>query len=308
MDLFKRILVDIDSDANVHPALDRAILLARATGATVTVTDVMAVSPYERRYLPGHLEEELVTRRRGQLARIVSAVRDVRAEAKLLVGRPATVLTQEVIRGNHDLLMRSHAREESGTVTSDFGAVDMELLRKCPCAVMLVRHGSVAQHPRVAGAVNVNTVEEAEHTLNVKIATSALHLADLVGGVAMLLHAWLPFAERMIRQHATEDAFATYVDEARTRAAADLRKLTQSLSSQFARVPMIQRRGKPEDVILEFVATEGIDILVMGTVARGGISGLLFGNTAERVLRKLRCSVLTLKPDDFVSPVRVDTD
>ena len=308
MELFKRILVDIDSDATVHPALDRAILLAKATGAALTVTDVMAVSLYERRYLPGHLEEELVTRRRSQLARIVSTVRDVRAEAKLLVGRPATVLTQEVIRGNHDLLMRSHSREESGTVTRDFGAVDMELLRKCPCAVMLVRHGSVAQQPRVAAAVNVSTVDETEQALNVKIATSALHLADLVGGVAMLLHAWSPFAERMIRTHATEDAFATYVDEARTRAAADLRKLTQSLSSQFARVPMIQRRGKPEDVILEFVAAEGIDILVMGTVARGGIPGLLIGNTAERVLRKLRCSVLTLKPDNFVSPVRVDTD
>ena len=29
MALFKRILVDIDSDAAVHPALERAILLAR---------------------------------------------------------------------------------------------------------------------------------------------------------------------------------------------------------------------------------------------------------------------------------------
>ena len=44
MEFFKRILVDIDSDATVHPALDRAILLARATGAALTVTDVMAVS------------------------------------------------------------------------------------------------------------------------------------------------------------------------------------------------------------------------------------------------------------------------
>jgi universal stress protein E len=142
----------------------------------------------------------------------------------------------------------------------------------------------------------------------VKIATAALQLADFVGGAATLLHAWSPFAERMIRIHAPDDAFATYVDGARTRATADLRKLTQSLGSQFARAPAIQRRGKHDEVILQFVAAEGIDILVMGTVARGGIPGLLIGNTAERVLSKLRCSVLTLKPDHFVSPVRVDTD
>lgn len=307
MELFKRILVDIDSEATAHPALDRAVLIARATGARLTVTDVLAVSPYERRHLPGHLEEEIVERRRGELARIVSTLREVGAEAKLLVGRPATTLIQEMIRGEHDLLMRSHSREEGGSVTRDFGAVDMELLRKCPGAVMLVRRGSAAPQPRVAAAVNAGTDDEAEQFLNARIAASAVELAALVGGSAMLLHAWSPFAERTIRMHATADAFAAYVDEARTRAAADLQTLRHSLSSRVSQVPMIQRRGRPEDVILGFVADEGIDILVMGTVARGGIPGLLIGNTAERVLRKLQCSVLTLKPDNFVSPVRVDS-
>ena len=65
------------------------------------------------------------------------------------------------------------------------------------------------------------------------------------------------------------------------------------------------KRILPEEVIPEFVVAEGVDILVMGTVARGGIPGLLIGNTAERVLRKITCSVLAIKPDEFVSPVRV---
>jgi len=306
MELFKSILVDIDSDATAHPALERAILLAKATGAALTVTDVLAVSPYERRYLPAHLEEELVTSRRRQLTRIVSAIRDVGAEPKLLVGRPATELTREVMRAGHDLLMRSHARDESGTAAKDFGAVDLELLRKCPCAVMIVRHGAVARRPRVAAAVNAGALDESERSLNEQIARSALRLAELLGGVPMLVHAWSPFGERMIRAHADENAFAAYVEEARMQAAADLRKLTQSLGSQFADVRVDQRRGTPDEVILDFVTSEGVDILVMGTVGRGGVPGLIFGNTAERVLRKLRCSVLTLKPDNFVSPVRVD--
>lgn len=305
MELFKRILVDIDADAIVHPALERAIVLARATGAQLTVTDVVAVSPYERRYLPGQLEEDLLERRRGQLTRLVSAIRDVKAEAKLMVGRTATVLIQEVIRSNHDLLMRSHTRNDNGAVVKEFGAVDMELLRKCPCAVMLVRHGSVAPHPRIVAAVNASVVDEIEQSLNRKIAASALRLAELINGAPMILNAWAPFGERMIQAHAAEDAFATYVDEARARAAADLRTLAQSLDGAFAQVPMIQRRGNPEDVIPEFVVAEGVDVLVLGTVARGGIPGLLIGNTAERVLRKISCSVLAVKPDDFVSPVRL---
>ena len=46
----------------------------------------------------------------------------------------------------------------------------------------------------------------------------------------------------------------------------------------------------------------------MGTMARSGIAGLLIGNTAERVLRKLPCSVLAVKPDGFVSPERLESE
>jgi universal stress protein E len=34
------------------------------------------------------------------------------------------------------------------------------------------------------------------------------------------------------------------------------------------------------------------------------IAGFVIGNTAENVLRELRCSLLALKPNGFVSPVR----
>jgi nucleotide-binding universal stress UspA family protein len=44
----------------------------------------------------------------------------------------------------------------------------------------------------------------------------------------------------------------------------------------------------------------------MGTVVRTGIPGLLIGNTAETVFHHVRCSVLAVKPDSFVSPVSLD--
>ena len=47
-----------------------------------------------------------------------------------------------------------------------------------------------------------------------------------------------------------------------------------------------------------------IDILVMGTVARTGISGFIIGNTAENTVQKLSCSLMALKPQGFVSPVK----
>ncbi|MBW2698633.1 MAG: universal stress protein, partial [Deltaproteobacteria bacterium] len=49
------------------------------------------------------------------------------------------------------------------------------------------------------------------------------------------------------------------------------------------------------------------DLVVMGTISRGGIAGVLVGNTAERLLTRLDCSLLTVKPESFVCPVEPAT-
>ena len=212
---------------------------------------------------------------------------------------------QEVLRSGHDLLMRSHARDLAARL-SPFGAVDMELLRKCLCPVLLVRHGGRDQHPGIVGAVNASTREPSERALNTKIVEWALLVAELEGGVPALLQAWTPFAERMVRSHASDDAFAVYAEKVREGTASDLEQLAASFGERMSGVPVHHRRGEPDMIIVEFVVAEGIDLVVMGTLARSGIAGLLIGNTAERVLRKLPCSVLAVKPDGFVSPVGLE--
>jgi universal stress protein E len=164
MEPFRSILVDVDATATAHPALERALLLARGTGARLTITDVMTVPPHARHYLPAAVEETMVGDRRQMLARVARG----QAESKFLVGRPATVLIEEVLRSNHDLLMRSHARDLTAAGPKPFGALDMELLRKCPCPVLLARHGKPAPHPHIACAVNASTEETEEVALNVK--------------------------------------------------------------------------------------------------------------------------------------------
>jgi nucleotide-binding universal stress UspA family protein len=305
MNAFKRILVDVDSTASAHPALQRAILLARNPDATLTIVDVLTIPPDARHYFPPALEQGMIRERRQQLAAVADQVEGVRVESKLLVGRPATVLIQEVLRAGHDLLIRSHAHESAASGPKAFGAVDMELLRKCPCPVLLVRHGSPASHPRIVAAVDASTEDVEEQALNAKIVETALLMAlHLDAGAPRLLQAWTPFGERMVRAHSADDQFASYVDSARQRAEADLARLVQTFDGRLAATPSALRRGKAEDVIPEFVVAEGVDLVVMGTVARAGVAGMLIGNTAERVLRKLPSSVLTVKPDGFVTPVQ----
>jgi nucleotide-binding universal stress UspA family protein len=70
----------------------------------------------------------------------------------------------------------------------------------------------------------------------------------------------------------------------------------------------MSRRGRVEDIIPEFAVGHGVDLVVMAAPASNGISGFLFGGAPLKFLRKLTCSLLAVKPDGFVSPVRVPAD
>ena len=70
-------------------------------------------------------------------------------------------------------------------------------------------------------------------------------------------------------------------------------------------VTVYKHLPRSEDVsraIVSLAKSKKVDLLVMGTVSRTGVAGLIIGNTAEKVLNKVDCSVLTVKPEGFVTP------
>lgn len=65
-------------------------------------------------------------------------------------------------------------------------------------------------------------------------------------------------------------------------------------------------RGEAWQAITAVEKAHNIDLIVMGTIDRAGIPGFFIGTTAETVLRQVNCSVLTIKPSQFVSPVTLE--
>ncbi|MDO8282501.1 MAG: universal stress protein [Thermodesulfovibrionia bacterium] len=54
-------------------------------------------------------------------------------------------------------------------------------------------------------------------------------------------------------------------------------------------------KGIPHEETIRMATEEKIDLIVMGTYGRTGLDRLLFGSTAERVVRKAPCPVLTVR-------------
>jgi nucleotide-binding universal stress UspA family protein len=61
--------------------------------------------------------------------------------------------------------------------------------------------------------------------------------------------------------------------------------------------------GKAFVEIVRFAELENADLIVMATHGHGGVSHLLLGSTAERVVRKAPCPVLTIKHPLRISPM-----
>ena len=54
-------------------------------------------------------------------------------------------------------------------------------------------------------------------------------------------------------------------------------------------------KGHPADAILEYASRNNVDLIVMGTHGRTGLSRLLMGSVAEQIVRKSKCPVLTVR-------------
>jgi nucleotide-binding universal stress UspA family protein len=54
--------------------------------------------------------------------------------------------------------------------------------------------------------------------------------------------------------------------------------------------------GRASSAIIEYAQTHSIDIIVIATHGRTGLEHLIFGSTAERVVRESPCPVLTIHP------------
>ena len=111
---------------------------------------------------------------------------------------------------------------------------------------------------------------------------------------ATLLHVWDPL---LVSTPSNEQIFdprsITY----------DLSQVTLELESAkqkllangVLRVDISLEHGKADREIVEFAHAGNFDLIVMGTHGRTGLSQVLLGSVAERVVRRAACPVMTVR-------------
>lgn len=99
--------------------------------------------------------------------------------------------------------------------------------------------------------------------------------------------------------HVYDEPFA-YTDESSDVPPADLKVEQERWEQTQPTVPGIFCRreflvGPPVGTLLDYASSHNVDLIVMGTHGRTGVTRLLMGSVAEAVLRRADCPVLTVK-------------
>ena len=325
MKSFNSILYVVENPgAEPSAAVARAVSLAQNNQARLTVLHV-AEEPRLGPFAGSVKIEEFRSRLRRQATEQLSdLIRSTGNKTDVVVdvrfGPVFVEVVREVLRSRHDLVIKTVG--EGGAHSFLFGGTDQHLLRKCPCPVWIMVGETSANYRHILAAVDFDPWEEGDEENSVQGALNR-QIIDLAASLAAsdfaqlhVVHAWESISDSMIRVFGSdmpEEQNTINREKERREHQSRLDRVDRMIGEQFGSdvyrylSPRFHlREGTPRDVV-PAVATElKVDLVVMGTVSRTGIPGLLIGNTAEVILNNLECSVLAVKPAGFVTPVTLN--
>ncbi len=326
MNRFRNILGVVSAAQKDDAMIERAVALAEHNQARLTL---MSVVPPVTSSLPAEnigadsaeLEAWLMTEAQQHLSTLTAPYgQRLDIQSQVTSGTLFIEVIRRVLQEGCDLVIKTP--EEPGWLDRLLGSDDLHLLRKCPCPVWMIKPRSSGGFNRIVAAVDVDegySPDELEgrRALNRQVMELATSLALSEFAELHVVHAWEAIGEGAMRNGfmmTEEGKVQTYVEAVERHHKRSVDTLIRDTIDRLG--PEASAYLKPNAHLLKGWARKEIpalideleaDLVVMGTVGRTGIRGLLMGNTAEMILTQINCSVLATKPPGFVSPVEAES-
>lgn len=308
---FEKILVAVDFSPVSEGALHQAIALGKALGASVTAAHVLTdlrgaleAMPAEARWklVAGDIDEFEAALRHDSDAKLKELATKHAGELKLatttLVGKAYAELIREVMRHRFDLLLAG-TQGMSMVKKLLVGSIAEKLVQCCPAPVWIVPPGDVRPLRKILAPVDFSTVSgKALHCAGVLAQQfgASLHVLHVLDDSDLLEMA--PVADQPDKQ------IGAYRKELKKSSAQHLHDFVASHLPEGVQAEFLLAHGSPWQLIDSNAKRLDADLITLGSVGRGGLAGLLLGNTADRVLNHTRRPLLIVKPDEFECPVQ----
>lgn len=288
-------------------ALQQAFEYAVATGAALELITVLPEAGLFEFAAADALKEQLQREESEAAALLAQIQQQYEADfgpsspvtCSVLTGKPWLGLLKAAGNDRHTLLM-------CGTRDVDvfrrwlFGTTGLKLLRYAPCPVWLVRPPTDPE-PGLDVLAATDLSEMGQQVIEAGV-TIGQHLPARL----TVFHAVDEDLDRhMARTGVPEEDLVRFRQQLRESATTRLKERLSETDCRTVElgVQMQVAEGPADGCILSAIEDLDTDLVILATSGHGGIPGMLFGTTAERLLPDIRCSVLLIKPDDFVCPV-----
>ncbi len=299
MNRFNNILVVLEAKSDKQPALERAIHFAESLDCQLTVR----LGANSRRSLINDqaakdFKQQLEKNCLNYISEFLQPYEDRGYKFNISLGWDEHSF-EGIIREAHDtgaqLIIKSskpHNKFKNFLITP----TDWHLLRKSPLPILLVHSASPQKPKKILAAVSSMTTDDEHLALDKKVIEYALDLKSIFDAELQVFNAYAP-----VPLGVSLDGAGIYQDEYLIDLQKQQHLKTLELTRQFniEDSSVVTRQGDAQIVISEYASEQKIDLIILGTIARNGLSGMLLGNTAEQILDDLECAVLTLKQDGF---------
>ena len=315
MEKIQKILLNVDEVEDPPKCLLRAGSFAKALDAELDLAAVVPsfddlfstfADPNLRETLQSSLEEQTT----DALERLTEELgrEGITSSYYFESGAKANKLISLLLELEYDILIKDACSEE-GANKSSFGAVDRKLIRHCRTPIWIVREQSASDKPQpILAAVDAVYDSPLERELNLRLLEFGRLLADSTGAELHILHAWRFESASFLKGRLESSEYAMVYQGAKEAAEKKLSRFLKDLNFSVPDKNIHLARGMPSECIVEFCRKHRVDTLVLGSVGRSGFSGILVGNTAERVVHNIDCSVLVVSPKQFKSPLEKSLD
>ncbi len=315
MKRFKNILLVFNERTASKATLSQAIDLCKRNQARLTVIDVvqdlsreadLALPPDVLSSLRSHNFEI----RQRDLEKLVEPIRQegIEVATRVITGVPFLQIIREVLRYNHDLVIVT-ANGNGGLKEFVFGSTAMHLMRKSPCPVWVVKPDQLGHYARILAAVDPVPSDQQKTELAIKIMDLATSLALRHEAELHIVNTWTLPGESLLtygRTRIPQSELETLLRQTENEHKDALDKLLAGYELEKLQHKIHFLKGEAKSIIPAVAEQNNIGLIVMGTVGRTGIPGFFIGNTAEDVLNQVNCSVMAVKPEGFVTPVKLD--
>lgn len=290
------ILCPVDLSECSRHALDHALALARSYHAHLTVMEVSwpFIPPMAYPAAAGVFPAPMavagdIDELREGLRRFAAHGVEAGVEMDLQVREGAVVPTilEEAHRIGADLIvMGTHGR--SGFDRLLLGSVTEKILRKAECAVMTVPPADQTKAPARSRRTIVCAVDFSP--LAARAVDYALSLAQELQARLLLIHAieWPP--ERPMSSSDERE-----IDALRVAARQKLHALVPDEARAWCETEEVAALGRAHEEIVRMARERDADLIVLGIHGRSAFNVVLFGSTANQVVRNATCPVVTVR-------------